>query len=286
MQEPGFQHTLTEISQMKEKALYHRFLNLLDVQVAAPSMHHLTDLISAHLSVIPFENISKLYNRDLYRVDGIPSLEQYLDGISQHHFGGTCYANNYCFYRLLGFLGYDVKLCAADMKNPGVHMVVLVTIDEKEYLVDVGYAAPFKHPVPLDLKADYTIRYGRDEYHFRPRDGNGFTQMVMLRNGAPKHGYLVRPEARNIDDFTGVILESYRPDSTFFRSLLLTKFNSGRFCILHNMQYTESTPTGSTSFELESKDELVALVESRFQIPGTIAGKVLFDLDLSGDAWD
>ena len=271
---------------MKEKALYHRFLNLLGVQADRPSLCHLTDLISAHLSVIPFENISKLYYRDLFHRDGIPSLDRYLDGISRHHFGGTCYANNYFFFRLLGFLGYDVKLCAADMKNPGVHMVVLVTMEQKEYLVDVGYAAPFNHPVPLDLKADYAIQYGRDEYHFRPRDRGGLTQMVMLRNNAPKHGYLVRPEARSIDDFTGVISESYRPDSTFFRSLLLTKFISGRFCILHNMQYTESTPTGSTSLELQSKDELVDLVDKRFQIRRSIAGKVLFDLDLSGDAWD
>ena len=165
-------------------------------------------------------------------------------------------------------------------------MVVLVTIDKQDYLVDVGYAAPFNHPVPLHPATDHTIRYGRDEYVFRPRDSKGRILLEMFRNGTYKHGYLVRPESKNIDDFTRVISESFRPDATFFRALLLTKFSSGRFCILHNMQYTESTAAGSDSVDLQSKDELVGLVENRFQIPSAITGKLVMDLDLSGDAWD
>jgi arylamine N-acetyltransferase len=277
---------MEDIREMKEEALFHRFLKLLGAKTAGPSMHFLTHLINAHQSVVPFENISKLYYRDRFNQKGIPSLLQYLDGISGYHFGGTCYANNYYFFRLLEFLGFSVKLCAADIKRPGTHMVVLVTIDKQDYLVDVGYAAPFNFPVPLNLATDYTIRYGRDEYLFKPRDKKGCTRLEMLRNGAYKHGYLVRPESRNIDDFSIVISESFRPDATFFRSLLLTKFISGRFCILHNMQYTESTVTGSNSVELQSKDELVELVENRFQIPSAITGKLLMDPDLSGDAWD
>jgi len=281
---------------MEEEALFNRFLKLLGVKAARPSMHLLTGLIQAHLSVVPFENISKLYYLDRFNQKGIPPLLQYLDGISGYHFGGTCYANNYYFFRLLEFLGFSVKLCAADIRNPGTHMVVLVTIDKQDYLVDVGYAAdylvdvgyaaPINHPVPLHPSTDHTIRYGRDEYVFRSRDGKGRIRLEMFRNGTYKHGYLVRPESKNIDDFTRVISESFRPDSTFFRALLLTKFVSGRFCILHNMQYTESTAAGSDSVELQSKDELVGLVENRFQIPSAITGKLMMDLDLSGDAWD
>ena len=271
---------------MKEEALLHRFLKLLGVKAARPSMHLLAGLITAHLSAVPFENISKLYYRDRFNQKGIPSLLQYLDGISGYHFGGTCYANNYYFFRLLEFLGFSVKLCAADIKRPGTHMVVLVTIDKREYLVDVGYAAPINHPVPLHLATDHAIRYGRDEYIFKPRDGKGCTRLEMFRNGVYKHGYLVRPESRDINDFTHVISESFRPDATFFRSLLLTRFISGRFCILHNMQYTESTATGSDSMELQSKDELVVLLENRFRIPSAITGKLLAGLELSGDAWD
>lgn len=286
MHAPGFQPTLRRTREMEEEALVHRFLKLLGVKAARPSMHFLTGLINAHLSVVPFENISKLYYRDRFSQKGIPSLLQYLDGISGYHFGGTCYANNYYFFRLLEYLGFSVKLCAADIRRPGTHMVVLVTIDKRDYLVDVGYAAPFNLPVPMNLEADYSIRYGRDEYVFKPRDDKGCTRLEMFRNGAYKHGYLVRPESCNLDDFSKVISESFRPDATFFRALLLTRFISGRFCILHNMLYTESTANGSDSMELQSKDELVELVENRFQIPSAITGKLLTELDLSGDAWD
>ena len=271
---------------MKEEALFSRFLNLLGVKAAEPSIQLLSGLIRAHLSVIPFENISKLYYRERFKQNGIPSLAQYLDGISHHHFGGTCYTTNYFFFRLLEFLGFHVRLCAADMKNPGVHMVVVVTLGLREFLVDVGYAAPFLLPVPLDLDTDYAIHSGRDHYVFKPRDGKGCTKLVMLRSGAYKHGYLVRPEARNIEHFAGVIAESFRPDATFFRALLLTRYSSGRFCILHNMEYTESTATESKISRIHTKKELIGLVDKKFQIPPSITNEILLDLDLSGDAWD
>ena len=269
----------------QEKVLYERFIKILGVNWKSPSLPALSELVAAHLSVIPFENISKLYYKKHFNQDQLPSFKQYLDGIKTFNFGGTCYSNNYYFFRLLVFLGYQVQLYSADMKNPGVHMVVKVRLEDKDYLVDVGYAAPFIQAIPLHLSEDATVINGRDQYVFKPRNESGCTKLLMFRNGSYKHGYTVRPEARDIEDFKQVISESFSPDSTFFRSLLITKLISGRFCTLHNMEYMEARAEETKIHPIGDLEELIACIEDTFHIPVAITKQLLPGLNLTGDAW-
>lgn len=121
-----------------------RYLEILGVARRQPSLKALHELLRAHLIRIPFENISKLYYRKRLGLVNIPPIQLYLDGIDQFHFGGTCYSNNYYFHLLLCSLGYEAKLCAADMKTPQVHALNMIRIEGREYLADTGYAAPRK----------------------------------------------------------------------------------------------------------------------------------------------
>jgi arylamine N-acetyltransferase len=59
------------------------------------------------------------------------------------------------------------------MSAPDVHMVNIVTLDGRPYLADVGYAAPFLAPLPLDLAQDQEIAWGRERYVLKPRDAAG-----------------------------------------------------------------------------------------------------------------
>ena len=130
---------------------------MLGVSRRGPTPEALRELVAAHLTRVPFENISKLYNRKHHDLADLPPLQLYLDGIERYHFGGTCYSNNFHFYSLLASLRYDVKLCAADMRTPDVHAVIMVNVDGREYLVDAGYGAPFLSPLPRDLATEYIV---------------------------------------------------------------------------------------------------------------------------------
>jgi arylamine N-acetyltransferase len=269
----------------QEKVLYQRFINILGVKRRPPSLPALTELIKAHLSVIPFENISKLFYKATLNQDNLPSFDQYLTGIGEFRFGGTCYSNNYYFFKLLGYLGYRVQLRSADMKNPGVHMVIVAALEGKEYLVDVGYAAPFIQAIPLFLKEDHFINSGRDRYVVKPRDPEGCTTVQMYRDEKYKHGYLINPESRKLEDFQQVIRNSFQPDATFFNSILITKNVSGRYCTLHNQEYTEATGSEISLQQILQINALATQVEDIFKIPAYISSKVLDGMEFSGDAW-
>ena len=182
-----------------EAALIERYLHLLGVTREKPGLQALSKLVFAHLTRVPFENVSKLYRWKCQGLDGLPNLPQFLDGIEQDHFGGTCYTNNFHFYSLLTALEYEVKLCSADMATPDVHMASVVRVEGRDYLVDTGYAAPFLSPIPLDLESDYLIELGRDRYVLKPQDEFGQSRLELYREGKLKHGYLLKPQPRTIE---------------------------------------------------------------------------------------
>ena len=262
------------------------YLGLLGVPRRPPSLTALTELVEAHLTRVPFENVSKLYYRKRLGLRTIPDLKTYLTGVETYHFGGTCYSNNYYLYQLLAGLGYTVHLCGADMSQPDVHLVSMVKIEGREYLIDVGYAAPFWTPLPRDLAEDYTLGLGDDRYVLKPQDAQGCSRLELYRNGVKKHGYLAKPQPRSISDFEPIITASFRTAATFMNALLLVRFYPGRSVVIHNLTVIESQDTRSTVRALDSRAEVGPVVEEKFGIPRGIVMEAMAELGQLKDAWN
>ncbi|MBI5836919.1 MAG: arylamine N-acetyltransferase [Candidatus Eisenbacteria bacterium] len=263
-----------------------RYLALLETPPQPPSLPALAALVRAQLTHVPFENLSKVHRWQRTGLTGIPDLGTYLDGIDHHHFGGTCYANNYHFYSLLAALGHDVRLCGADMSRPDVHVVILARVDGREYLVDSGYGAPFLEPLPRDLDHDHVVPMGRDRYVLHPQDAAGRSRMELVRDGEPRHGYLVKPEARDIREFDAVVLDSFRPDATFLNALMMVRCHPGRTVAIRNLELLESTEGTGTARTLRDHEELVRAIEEHFGIDGGIAREVLKRLGKLRDVFE
>jgi arylamine N-acetyltransferase len=268
-----------------EPELLTQYLAVLGVSRRAPNLDALRELVAAHVTRIPFENISKLYYRKHLGLADLVPLPLYLDGIERYHFGGTCYPNNFHLYTLLASLGYEVKLCGADMMNPDVHMVMMVRVDGQEYLVDGGYAAPFLVPLPRGLQVEFVVTLGRDRYVLKPQDENGCSRLELHRDGVLKHGYVVKPSPRKIDDFHGVIVDSFRPSATFMNAVLLARFYPDRSLVIHNLTRIESWGTETAMYPIGSPAELVAEVEKHFGIPEEIVSDAFASLGELTDAW-
>jgi arylamine N-acetyltransferase len=265
--------------------LLERYLGLLGARRRRPDGAALSELVQAHLCRVPFENVSKLYHKKRLGLMNVPSLELFLDGIEHHNFGGTCYANNYYFYQLLANLGFRVMLCSADMASPGVHMVTMVDLEEREYLLDVGYAAPFVTPLPRDLPGDYVVSLGRDRYVLKPRDAAGRSRVELFRDGTLKHGYVAKPEPRQLGDFEAVIGASYRAEATFMNALLLARFCPDRSVIIHNLSVLEPHGTEVSVRTLASRAELVQAIWECFGIAPQLTHEVVHELGRLEDAW-
>lgn len=264
---------------------FERYLSILGVEPQPPSLDHLRRLVGAQLTRVPFENISKLYLKKTRNASYIPSLEEHLDGIERFQFGGTCYANNSYFVELLCHCGYEVDLCAADMTRPDVHVVSMVCLDGRQYLVDVGYGAPFYGPVPRDLDREHEIVFGESRYVLHPRDDRGRSRMDHFRAGKLIHGYLAKPEPRKIEHFNEVIRESYTEAATFMNVVVVERFFSDRSVRIHNFTLTESTPDNATTTQLADKEELVEAIEHHCGFPGEIVREAIANITLEADIY-
>jgi len=269
---------------LSEDVVAH-YLEILNLPRVAPSLEAFRRLVTAHLARIPFENISKIYYRKRLGLANLPDIRLYLDGIKKHHFGGTCYSNNYYFHLLLRSLGYVAKLCAADMRTPEVHALNMLTIDGREYMADTGYAAPLLDPIPRDLAADYVVTLGRDRYVLRPQDANGCSRLDLYRDGVLRHGYLAKPASKTIEDFSGVIAGSFSADATFLNAVLLARFYPGRSVVIHNLSLIESNKEKSQVHVLANRGELIAAIQQHFNMPPEIVSEVLNGLVCTQDAW-
>lgn len=264
---------------------YTRYLKLLNALEGPPSVASLKDIVRAHLATIPFENISKLIRWKTTRRCEFPSLAQYLDGIERYHFGGTCYSNNYYLNQLLACLGYEVRLCGADMNRPDVHVVNLVRLDGREYLVDVGYAAPFLEPMPRDLSEDFVVSLGSDRYILRPQDAEGRSRLEFYRDGTSRHGYIVKPTPRRIEEFSDVIADSFRPEATFMNTVLIVRFDADCSYVIHNMEFIETQGASTNRTTFHTIDELVRAIGSVFGMPPVLVRHALEGFLFQGNAW-
>ena len=267
-----------------QKNLFNKYLELLGIEASKPSLELLGKIVKAHLIKVPFENISKL----LYKKQGmnyIPDLLAYLNGIEKYNFGGTCYANNYYLYLLLKDLGFDVKLCGADMKNPDVHLINIIRIDEHEYIVDGGYAAPFLVPLPTDLKTDFIITLGSEKYIIKSKDGSGRTKVEQYYNNKLQHWYTVNPKPRSIENFRKVIADSYSDEAVFMNAIRISRFSETGAYILKNFSFTEINGSEIISQKL-TRDELPDFVKEKFGMPAKLVKKALEGIKELKDIYD
>lgn len=258
-----------------QPAQVDRYLRLLGVGRRAPTLGALREIVAAHLWRVPFENISKLYYRRHEHWTPLPGIERFLDGMEQYHFGGTCYANNSHLCELLVSLGYDARLCGADMSAPDVHVAIMVRVEGREFLVDGGYGSPFWEPMPLDLDSDYEILFANERYVLKPRIGDGSSRMEQYNDGVLRHAYRAKPAAKSISDLAPVIAGSFRPEATFMNSVVAARFSPAHSVAIRNLKVVETCDGKSTQRLLKDREELVAAIEDHFAIPREIIREAL-----------
>lgn len=269
---------------MNHTILFDKYLTLLGIEAAEPSYEFLCKLVKAHLIKIPFENISKLLFKK-QRMNYIPTLQTFLEGIEKYNFGGTCYTNNYYFYLLLEYLGFDVKLCGADMKNPDVHLVNIVKIDWQEFIVDGGYAAPFLEPLPRDLNTDFEINNGNKKYIVKPKDENRKTKVEQYSENKLQHWYTAKPQPRKIEEFRRVIEDSYTGDSTFMNEIRIVRFDDNSSVSLRNFMLKETIGASVQTVKV-NRDELPAVAQEKFGMPDSLVKEALDSVKEIKDIYD
>ena len=134
------------------------------------NIENLKSLQSSHLLNIPWENFSLAQN-DIVKMD----LERIYKKVILGGRGGFCFELNQLFAWLLRQLGYELELISCrnfmittQSYHPwSGHMAILVNLNGKTYLVDVGHSSSPRYPLEFILSKPQQSVIG----HFRIEKG-------------------------------------------------------------------------------------------------------------------
>ncbi|MBT8236088.1 MAG: arylamine N-acetyltransferase [Bacteroidia bacterium] len=165
-----------------------------------PDLQLLKNLQKNHLLNIPFENLDIHYHTPIKL-----NIDQFYDKIIRKNRGGFCYELNGLFYELLCSLGFRVKQVSArvyskeNKYSPEYdHLTIIVTIDDTEYLTDVGFGEFIFEPLELEfgkIQNDEKGHFLIDTYE------NGYLRVSKLENEIASPEFIFKNEARELEAF-------------------------------------------------------------------------------------
>ncbi|TXR61515.1 arylamine N-acetyltransferase [Bacillus sp. AR18-7] len=200
------------------------------------SFNYLSHLQKQHVLNVHFENLDILAKKPLSLRE-----EDLYQKIVHAKRGGVCYELNGIFYFLLEELGFNPYLMAGTVYvREGIwalenaHLFIIVPIDNKEYLVDVGMGGNSPRiPVPLNgeevVDSDGLYRVNKDEatsfYYLQKKTDDDWENLYRFEQ--PSHKW----DLENIHPIC--VLTETAPESMFNKVYFLSRVTeNGRITVL------------------------------------------------------
>lgn len=223
----------------------------------------LFELVRTHLIKVPVENVSGL----LAEKPGLPTIEAFLDGISDKDLGGDAFTINGYFTELLRYLDYDVDLLSGEAEgDPFAHAMIRVVEDGVPYLVDVGLGAPLYEPIPL---TSLPLRVESGDWVYT-LDHHGDADTFVLTTavcGRTTRTLVIGPTPRKVEDFTPTILRLSSADDPHLRHLKITRvFAASRIVSLMDATLVTTHHNETTRRPIEDLEALSSAVVEELQL--------------------
>ena len=273
------QTPLAKVAGPKSGGLLDRVLKRWDlVAETGLNLETLDVLHAAFLTNVPFENATKLVKatRSANPEAGIRGPVEFWEEHLRWGSGGTCFAATYAYRFLLRYLGFTCRFvfCHLPGHEDDAHSALLVTLEDTEVLVDVGYAIPSPLPLPSDgsLKRvtpyyDVEIRRGpQEEYLIFSEDDRG-----------QRFRYRFTPAEITDLDYRRAWRKTFRPEAPYMKRLALGRFQAGtRFLYKDPTRVYEISRSGERAFPLE--EPAVASLSRLFRLPQPLIAAALQSL--------
>ncbi len=183
--------------------------------IPPPSLNTLRLLLDRYTRTTPWESASRIARRAQHTDAADCALLG--EAFWESHFmigtGGTCYESNYAFFALLRRIGYDGYLTINDMGSAiGCHSAIVVLLDGRKHLVDVGL--PLHAILPLREGLQSTAESAFMRYTAKPLAEGIFEIWRSVPRDEPVFQLNDKPVAEA--KYRAVTLHDYRHDGGQF----------------------------------------------------------------------
>ncbi|WP_233157994.1 arylamine N-acetyltransferase family protein [Actinokineospora bangkokensis] len=248
------------------------YLDRVGVAAREPSADALAELVRAHITAIPFDNVDVLLGTH----PGV-ALPVVFDKLVTRRRGGYCFEHATLLAAALDRLGYPVRRRVGRIRpqgtGPRTHMVVLATADGVEHLADVGFGSGMWRPVPL-RDGERSDQAGWP--HLLTRDGATWTMAARGDDGwEPAYSWDDAGD-RPVDAEMGHHFTSTHPSSPFVGSLVVVRLAEGSLRRLVGTTLRVEDPSGATEQrEITREDMPATLRDLGVELPDDVLDALL-----------
>jgi N-hydroxyarylamine O-acetyltransferase len=251
---------------------------------ATPTLATLGAIQLAHLNAVPFENIDVLLGRT---IDIAPAAIE--AKIVRSVRGGYCFEQNTIFREALRMIGFNVtpllsrvrRNVPPDVRTPLTHMVLLVEIDGRQWLADVGFGS-VGTTAPLALDTEEEQQTPHEPHRLVRRNGTILHQAKLGADWTDVYEF-VPEEPAPIDFELGNWFSCTHPNSHFRKNLIVTRVAGAKRLSIFNREYTERGQDGRAEIRaIASPEDLFDLLTGRFGINLPAGTRI----DIPAAPWD
>jgi N-hydroxyarylamine O-acetyltransferase len=227
----------------------------------APTLEALRQLHLAHLTTVPFENLSVRRGEPI-----VLDPEGLFEKIVLRRRGGFCYELNGLFAVLLDALGFRVSRLAGRVGPAGIpfdHMALRVELDEP-WLADVGFGDSFLLPLRLEDRRPQEGGCGR-RYRIDPADGG----LLLVREEQQewKRQYLFTLESWPLIAFAdGCRHHQTSPSSSFTQKTVVSRATERGRITLSERRLIVTSDGNRSETELLDEPEVARVLAEHFGI--------------------
>ncbi len=207
-------------------------------------------------------------------------IDDIIEKIVTNNLGGYCYEHNKLLHDALLSLGYDVRISMARVINnqnqnaPRTHRVTLLKIEEKEYLIDVGFGA-MTPTTPLEITSTELVN---NSYKISHDKNNNFTLEISTEeNFTALYQF-------NLDIYTeadcemGNFYSQYHQEATFQNNFVVSRQLKDQTLSFINNSYHQITDTFTNILHIIEPKNLKKILEEDFDIKiSKKESKILFE---------
>lgn len=235
----------------------------------APTHEVLAALQAAHIAAIPFEAIDALTGVGIdIGADAVAAK------LIDRRRGGYCFEQNGLFLRVLQAIGFEAEAMLGRVRwmlpddapaTPRTHQVVLVTLDGRPWLADVGFGAAVPpQPLAMDSEAPQPTRH---ESYRVLRGGFGWEVEAQIGDEWKPLYRLDDAAAPPVDCIVGNWYTSTHHDSHFRHQMIAARTtNEARYGLRDN-RLTTRLADGRIDRRYLTADEIERTLAEIFLLP-------------------
>ena len=246
--------------------LIQQYLDKMDFIPKNVNLDSLNTLIKKHIQLFAFSSINVLLDKEL-------SLEKtsLFKRVISEETGGYCFEHNKIFNLVLNELGYEVRTLMArivlgtNLNNSRTHRINIVTIDNQDYLVDVGFgplgpagAILVDSNFPTKLNSNsYNIVVKKSEYHVKLNKSSETPLTLYVFDKA-------RYTEKDCDQ--GHFYSHKHPCAIFVNNLVVSKIMDNRIIHILNREFHIEEGTNIETHEIKNQAQLSYILKDEFNM--------------------